>query len=82
LAESQGLAPTALHASDALRALVLKELRGGTDLPLRESAEKRSTPPGFAEKLDELLDGAAARSGHAHASAARRRLRDAVSART
>jgi hypothetical protein len=82
LAESQGLAPTALHASDALRALVLKELRGGTDLPLRESAEERPAPPGFAEKLDELLDAAAARSGHARASAAGRRLRDAVSART
>jgi hypothetical protein len=80
MAEAQGLAPTALRASDAVRALVLKELRGGTELPLRDSGEERPAPPGFAEKLDELLDGAAARSGHARASAAARRLRDAISA--
>jgi hypothetical protein len=65
-----------------VRALVLKEIRGGTELPLRDSVEERPAPPGFAEKLDELLDGAAARSGHARASAAARRLRDAISART
>jgi len=82
LAEAQGLAPTALRASDAVRALVLKELRGADELPLRESAEERAAPPGFAEKLDELLDEAAARADHAGASAARRRLREAISART
>src|SRR5207248_4051835 len=67
LAEAQRLAPTALHASDAVRALVLKDLRGASELPLRESAEERPAPAGFAETLGELLDGAVARSGHARA---------------
>src|SRR5438270_1690577 len=82
LAEAQGVAPTALHASDAVRALALKELRGAKELPLRESVDEHPAPPGFAEKLEELLDGAAARSGHPRASAAGRRLRDAIRART
>jgi hypothetical protein len=82
IAEAQGVAPTALHASDAVRALVLKELRGGTELPLRDAVDERPAPPGFPEKLGELLDGAAARSGHVRAEAAARRLREAISART
>jgi hypothetical protein len=82
IAEAQGIAPTALHASHAVRALVLKELRGSTELPLRESAGEHPAPPGFLEKLDELLEGAVGRSGHACASAAARRLREAISART
>jgi hypothetical protein len=76
IAEAQGLMPTAVRASDAVRALVLQELRSATELPLRESAEERPAPPGFAEKLAELLDGAVARSGHPRAAAAARRLRD------
>jgi hypothetical protein len=68
--------PTALRASDAVRALVMKELRGMSELPLRESAEDRPVPAGFAEKLRELLDGAVARSGHPRAAAAAQRIRD------
>jgi len=78
VAEAQGVAPTALHASDAVRALALKELRGAGELPLRESVEDRPAPPGFQEKVDALLEGAATRAGHASAIAARRRLRDAL----
>jgi Family of unknown function (DUF6178) len=76
IAEAQGLAPTALRASDAVRALVMRELRGVSELPLRESAENRPAPAGFAEKLQELLDGAVARSGHPGAAAAAQRFRD------
>jgi hypothetical protein len=82
VAEAQGVAPTALRASDAVRAVAVKELRGVNELPLRESVEERPSPPGFAEKLDQLLEGAVARSGHARASAAGRRLRAAITART
>jgi len=78
VAEAQGVAPTALHASDAVRALALKELRGADELPLRESVEERPAPPGFGEKIDALLTGAATRSGHASAAAAARRLREAL----
>ncbi|MFL5434906.1 MAG: DUF6178 family protein [Myxococcales bacterium] len=76
IAEAQGLTPTAVRASDAVRALVLKELRGLSELPLRESAEDRPAPPGFAEKLGELLDGAVPRSGHPRAAAAAQRIRE------
>jgi len=76
IAEAQGLTPTALRASDAVRALVMKDLRGTSELPLRESAEDRPVPAGFAEKVRELLDGAVARSGHPKAAAAAQRLRD------
>jgi hypothetical protein len=76
IAEAQGLLPTAVRASDAVRALVLQELRSASELPLRESAEDRPAPAGFAEKLGELLDGAIARSGHPRGAAAAQRLRD------
>jgi hypothetical protein len=78
MAEAQGVAPTALHASDVLRALAIKELRSASELPLRESVDERPAPPGFAEKIDALLDGAAMHAGHKSAAAAARRLREAV----
>jgi Family of unknown function (DUF6178) len=79
IAEAQGIAPTALRASDAVRALALKELRGGSELPLRESAGERPSPPGLAEKLAGLLEDGIARSGHPQARQAAQRLRDAIS---
>ena len=59
VAEAQGIAPTALKASDAVRALVLQRMRDAPELPLREAVEERPAPEGFAAKLDEVLRSAA-----------------------
>jgi hypothetical protein len=62
LAEEQGVAPTALKASDAVRALVLQRVRNDPELPLRESVEEHPAPPELAAKLDEALAAAKAQS--------------------
>jgi Family of unknown function (DUF6178) len=60
LAQEQGLAPTALKASDAVRALVLQRMRNDPELPLRESVDDHPGPPELAAKLDEALAAAKA----------------------
>jgi len=52
-AEAAGVAPTALRASDAVRALALQRLRGDAELPLAE--EPGALPEGFPRALDDLL---------------------------
>ena len=52
-AEAAGIAPAALRASDAIRALVLQRLRSEPELRLGE--EMGAIPDGFAAALDEPL---------------------------
>jgi Family of unknown function (DUF6178) len=56
-AEAAGIAPTALRASDAVRALATQRLKGDAELSLRDDG---SAPPreGLARELDEVLRGA------------------------
>jgi hypothetical protein len=75
-AEAAGIAPTALRASDAVRALALQRLRGGTDLPL--GAHAGPVPEGFAGALDEVLRSARPEQAGADPSRAAPRLRDQV----
>src|SRR5216684_2403619 len=72
-AEAAGIAPTALRASDALRALALQRLRGEAELPLRE--QSGPAPEGFAGALDEVLRAARAEPAGADPSRAAPRLR-------
>ena len=72
-AESAGIAPTALHASDAVRALAVQRLRGDTQLPLGDDAP---APEGLQRSVDELLQGAARTVGTEAAKRAAARLRD------
>ena len=76
LAEAAGIAPTALRASDAVRALALQRLRGGGDLPLGEPTA--AAPEGFARALDEVLRTARADPAGADPSRAAPRLREQV----
>jgi uncharacterized protein DUF6178 len=76
LAEKAGIAPTALRASDALRALALKRVRGDAELPLGDEAA--SPPEGFARALDELLQDASRSDSHPAGAQAATRLRDQV----
>jgi len=71
-AESAGIAPTALHASDAVRALAMQRLRGDAQLPLGDDA----APEGLQRTVDELLQGAARVIGTDAAKHAAARLRD------
>jgi hypothetical protein len=75
-AEAAGIAPTALRASDAVRALALQRLRAEADLQLRE--QTGPAPEGFAGALDEVLRGARAEPGGADPSRAAPRLREQV----
>ena len=75
LAEAQGVAPTALRASDAIRAVILSELRGSPQLPIREAVEERTPPPGFEEKLDEIFARAVAPGAESALSRAASRLK-------
>lgn len=60
-AEAAGIAPTALRASDAVRALAAQQLRGGAELKLGEDASAQ--PEGLARAVDELLQGATRQVG-------------------
>jgi hypothetical protein len=71
-AESAGIAPTALRASDAVRALAVQRLRGDAQLPLGDDA----APEGLQRTMDELLQGAARTVGTEAAKRAAARLRD------
>jgi hypothetical protein len=75
-AEAAGVAPTALRASDAVRALALQRLRGQTELAL--GAQAGPLPEGFAPALDEVLRTARPEPGEADPSLAVPRLRDQV----
>jgi hypothetical protein len=75
-AEAAGVAPTALRASDAVRALALQRLRGQTELAL--GAQAGPLPEGFARALDEVLRTARPEPGEADPSLAVPRLRDQV----
>jgi hypothetical protein len=75
LAEEANLGPAALHVSDVVRGLVEAELRG-EPFSLRSLSEARSPKPaGFAQKLNELLEGATRRVGSEPAQRAAARLR-------
>ena len=75
-AEAAAIAPTALRASDALRALVLQRLRGSAELPLGE--EPGALPEGFAQKLDELLQDVTRGGSSPDGAGAAARLREQV----
>jgi Family of unknown function (DUF6178) len=75
-AEAAGIAPTAMRASDAVRALALQRLRGGGDLPLEE--QTGPAPEGFSRALDEVLRTARAQATGADPSRAAPRLREQV----
>ena len=75
-AEAAGVAPTALRASDAVRALALQRLRGAADLPLSE--EPAAVPEGFTRALDELLRTARREQTGPDPSRAAPRLREQV----
>jgi Family of unknown function (DUF6178) len=75
-AEAAGVAPTALRASDAVRALALQRLRGSAELPLSEEAGP--VPDGFARALDELLQTGRPEQGGVDPSRAAPRLREQV----
>jgi len=75
-AEAAGIAPTALRASDAVRALALQRLQGGADLLLGE--QSGAAPEGFARALDEVLRTARADPMGADPSRAAPRLREQV----
>jgi hypothetical protein len=70
-AETAGIAPTALRASDAVRALALQRVRGDPQLPLGDTAESE----GLQRTVDELLQGAARAAGTDGAKRATARLR-------
>ncbi|HYZ90031.1 MAG TPA: DUF6178 family protein [Myxococcales bacterium] len=72
-AEKAGIAPTALRASDAVRALAVQRLRGDADLKLRGD-DPRGTPEGLAGAVGELLHGAARTLGTEAAGRAAARL--------
>jgi hypothetical protein len=72
-AESAGIAPTALRASDAVRALAVQRLRGDAQLPL---GDEMAAPDGLQRTMDELLQGAARTVGTEAAKQAAARLRD------
>ena len=75
-ADAAGIAPTALRASDAIRALALQRLRGEAELSLGEQA--RPAPEGFAGALDEVLRAARPEQTGADPSRAAPRLREQV----
>jgi Family of unknown function (DUF6178) len=75
-AEAAGIAPTALRASDAVRALALQRLRGGTELPLEE--QPGPAPEGFARALDDTLRTARPEQAGADPARAAPRLREQV----
>ncbi len=75
-AEAAGIAPTALRASDAIRALALQRLRGAPELPLAE--QPGAAPDGFERALDELLRTARQEQAGADPSRAAPRLREQV----
>ena len=75
-AEAAGIAPTALRASDAVRALALQRLRGAPELPLAE--QTGAAPDGFERALDEVLRTARTDEPGADPSRAAPRLREQV----
>ena len=75
-ADAAGIAPTALRASDAIRALALQRLRGEAELSLGEQA--RPAPEGFAGALDEVLRAARPEQTGVDPSRAAPRLREQV----
>src|SRR5207237_9058691 len=54
-AEAAGIAPTALRASDAVRALAAQQLRGDAELKLGEG---EALPEGLSRAVEEVLRGA------------------------
>ena len=70
-AEAAGIAPTALRASDAVRALARQRLRGDVELALGDDA----APEGLGRAVDELLREAARSVGTDAADRAAARLR-------
>ena len=72
-AEAAGIAPTALRASDAVRALAAQRLRGDAELKLGEEGAR---PEGLARAVDEVLQSAARQVGTGTAERAVRRLRE------
>ena len=75
-AEAAGIAPTALRASDAVRALALQRLRGAAELPLAD--RPGAAPDGFERALDEVLRTAREEQAGADPSRAAPRLREQV----
>lgn len=73
-AESAGIAPTAFHASDAVRALAIQQLRGDPELDLRDDGG--APPEGLARTVEELVRGAARRVGTEAGQRAADRLRE------
>jgi hypothetical protein len=70
-AEAAGIAPTALRASDAVRALAAQQLRGDGELKLGEGEAR---PEGLGRAVEELLRGAARSVGSEAAERAATRL--------
>lgn len=70
-AEAAGIAPTALRASDAVRALAAQQLRGDAELKLGEGEAR---PEGLGRAVEELLRGAARSVGTQAAERAAARL--------
>ena len=75
-AEAAGIAPTALRASDAVRALATQQLRGDAELKLGDHGGAR--PDGLERAVDDVLRGAARSVGTETAERAAARLRDQV----